>query len=502
MNLTFIGSMALMGLLFVLILGILVLLIARRRRASENSELNEPDRQAKPPPHKPKEKTATAKRKSPPPPKATDTTTQILGGPADQHRGLPEQPEQGFAPEGEKIRILIVDDNTGTRENVSRLLYFEDDLEVIGQAVNGRHGVEMAIQLKPHIVLMDINMPDMDGITATQHMSSKAPYSQVIIMSVQADQHYMKRAMAAGARDFQPKPFTSEELVGCIRRVYNIGTPVYRQLETLEHAKSQPESMEPSKTDQQTSNTGHAPVIAVYSPKGGTGTSALATNLAIAFQQTQGETVLLDAAFQTGDVSVHLNTRPERSIADTIHDGVLEVDLVPEVLMAHHSGVKLLLAPPQPEVAEIVTANIVSKIITALKEQFNIVLVDTTSQLIETTLTVLDVADYVLVVTTPELPAIKSAKLFLELSEQLEFDPTRVFVVINRSDMPGGVQPAQIEKVLKLKHTFRVPNDSKMHFTLNRGASVCLTEPSASSSKAIMTLAKDFYERISKYNVV
>ena len=104
----------------------------------------------------------------------------------------------------DRIRILIVDDNLGTRENVSRLLYFEKDLDVIGQAVNGRHGVEMAVELKPHIVLMDINMPDMDGITATREMAVQAPYSQVIIMSVQSDQHYMKRAMAATVLEDTP----------------------------------------------------------------------------------------------------------------------------------------------------------------------------------------------------------------------------------------------------------------------------------------------------------
>ncbi|MDX1523347.1 MAG: response regulator transcription factor, partial [Anaerolineae bacterium] len=142
-----------------------------------------------------------------------------------------------------KINILIVDDNPGTRDNVSRLLYFENDMEVIGQAVNGREGIEMASELRPHIVLMDINMPDMDGITATGEMSLKTPYSQVIIMSVQAEQHYMKQAMAAGARDFQPKPFTADELIACIRRVYNRGMPIYRQIEAIEHAQNNAASM-------------------------------------------------------------------------------------------------------------------------------------------------------------------------------------------------------------------------------------------------------------------
>jgi pilus assembly protein CpaE len=88
-------------------------------------------------------------------------------------------------------------------------------------------------------------------------MSLVAPFSQVIIMSVQAEQHYMKQAMAAGARDFQPKPFTAEELVSCIRRVYRIGMPVYRQLEAAEHSQaqqsSQPRQRQPSGKDRRSS---------------------------------------------------------------------------------------------------------------------------------------------------------------------------------------------------------------------------------------------------------
>ncbi|NJN97684.1 MAG: response regulator/pilus assembly protein [Anaerolineales bacterium] len=244
----------------------------------------------------------------------------------------------------EKVRILIVDDNPDTRENVSRLLYFEKDLELIGQAVNGRQGLDMAIKLKPHIVLMDINMPDMDGITATREMGVKAPFSQVIIMSVQAEQHYMRQAMAAGARDFQPKPFTVDELVNCIRRVYKIGLPVYRQLEAVEQAQGQVAAQPQSETTQAEG----APVIAVYSPKGGIGTSTIAANLAVALQQQQGDVVLMDADLQFGDILVHLNTKATRTISDLIQNDELDAELVPEITLAHNSGLKLLLAPPQP----------------------------------------------------------------------------------------------------------------------------------------------------------
>lgn len=390
----------------------------------------------------------------------------------------------------EKIRILIVDDNLGTRENVSRLLYFEKDLDVIGQAVNGRHGVEMAVELKPHIVLMDINMPDMDGITATREMAVQAPYSQVIIMSVQSDQHYMKRAMAAGARDFQPKPFTSEELVGCIRRVYKVGLPSYQQFEALNQVKTPTKEMQAA-PGASTPTLTSSPVVVVYSPKGGVGTSAVAANLAIAFHQERGGVALLDGDLQFGDISVHLNTRPDRTISDLIHDGKLEIDLVNEILMAHNSGLKLMLAPPQPQLADMVTPAMMKDIITSLKHDFKMVVIDTHNHLNDMTLNILEMADIILLVTTPELPAIKSVKLFLELAEQLKMPAKHIKIVVNRANIPGGIKVEKLEQVLNVSESFRIPYDSKLHFALNnRGLSIYQHDASAPSARALADMAR------------
>ncbi|MCK6624497.1 MAG: response regulator [Anaerolineae bacterium] len=394
--------------------------------------------------------------------------------------------------DGEKIRILIVDDNPDTRENVSRLLYFEKDLELIGQAVNGRQGLEMAIKMKPHIVLMDINMPDMDGITATREMGLKAPFSQVIIMSVQAEQHYMRQAMAAGARDFQPKPFTVDELVSCIRRVYKIGLPVYRQLEAAEQSQGQLAAQPQNESTQ----VEGAPVIAVYSPKGGIGTSTIAANLAVALQQQQGDVVLMDADLQFGDILVHLNTKATRTISDLIQNEELDAELVPEITLAHNSGLKLLLAPPQPQLADAITPAMVSEVIKSLKKHCKIVVIDTTSQLNDKTLTVLDNADFILVVSTPELPSIKSTKLFLELADQLEFSAHKLGVVINRANLPGGISPDKIEKALKLSQAYRIPYDPKMHLAINKGLALTQQEANAPSAQAVTYIAQDLWQKL------
>jgi pilus assembly protein CpaE len=426
-------------------------------------------------------------------PPATAPASPASSSAAPPVAGVTSPPKLKDNQIGEKIRILIVDDNPDTRGHVSRLLYFEDDMEVIGQAVNGQDGIDQAIELKPHIVLMDINMPDMDGITATREMSMQAPFSQVVMMSVQAEQHYMKQAMAAGARDFQPKPFTADELIGCVRRVYDIGRPIYDKLEAIEQVQAQVAAQAPSKTGQ---GAADAPVIAVYSPKGGIGTSVLAANLAVALQREYGDVVLVDADLQFGDILVHLNTRATRTMSDLIHQGELDIELLPDVLLSHNSGLKLLLSPPQPEYADAITPDIIDKIIKGLKSDFKIVLVDTCSKLNEPTMTVLENADYILMLTSPELPAVKSAKLFLELADRLEFDSERLGVIINRANLSGGISPKQIGKVLKLKHAYFVPHDPRLHMAINKGIAVTQEDAGAPSAQAITDLAQEVWQKL------
>src|SRR5512137_1548999 len=123
-----------------------------------------------------------------------------------------------MAGEEQKIRVLIVDDVAETRENIRKLLQFDSDLEVVGAANSGHSGIEAAKELRPDVVLMDINMPDMDGITATELIRQQNPATQVVILSVQGDPNYMRRAMLAGARDFLTKPPALDELTAAMRR--------------------------------------------------------------------------------------------------------------------------------------------------------------------------------------------------------------------------------------------------------------------------------------------
>src|SRR2546425_11376612 len=122
----------------------------------------------------------------------------------------------------EPIKVLIVDDIASTLDNLQKLLSFEPDIQVVATAINGKEGVEQAKKVAPDIVLMDVNMPIMDGIQATEILAQEIPTSPVIIMSVQGERDYLRRAMQSGAREFLIKPFSGDELIASIRRVYQL----------------------------------------------------------------------------------------------------------------------------------------------------------------------------------------------------------------------------------------------------------------------------------------
>src|ERR687889_2525405 len=134
----------------------------------------------------------------------------------------------------DQIRVLIVDDIPETRDHLTKLLGFESDIEVVGAAASGSEALSIAGQVQPDVVLMDINMPDMDGIAATEKLAAHVPTASVVMMSVQGEADYLRRSMLAGAREFLVKPFSSDELTASIRQVYT------REQEKLSRIAVQP----------------------------------------------------------------------------------------------------------------------------------------------------------------------------------------------------------------------------------------------------------------------
>ncbi|HJW90389.1 MAG TPA: response regulator [Anaerolineales bacterium] len=370
--------------------------------------------------------------------------------------------------EGEKIRVLIVDDIAETRENIRKLLQFESDFEVTGVARTGREGIDLARETRPDVILMDINMPDMDGITATEIVRQEIPATQIVILSVQSDPNYMRRAMLAGARDFLTKPPAVDELTAAIRRA--------GRLAQEERAKARP--VFPGQTGRgDASGIGRlalrlGKVIAVYSPKGGTGCTTVATNLAVSLHSDETPVVLVDGNMEFGDVAVFLNEQGKNSIVDLApRADELDPEIVEEVLVKHiASGVKILVAPARPEYAESVTGEQFGKVLEYLREMFAYVVVDTASSLTEVTLAAIDRSDLIVLLTTQDIPAIKNARLFLDLASVLKISRERIVFMMNRFDKRIGITPEKISESFKHEVVAVLPFEERTVVpSVNRG---------------------------------
>jgi pilus assembly protein CpaE len=389
----------------------------------------------------------------------------------------------------DQIRVLIVDDIPETRDHLTKLLSFESDIEVVGAAASGAQALELAAQLLPGVVLMDINMPDMDGIAATERMSSEVPDAAVVMMSVQGEADYLRRSMLAGAREFLVKPFSSDELTASIRQVYA------REVEKANRRAAAP-VMAPGGPAAGAAGGGRdrdGQIVAIFSPKGGVGRTTIAVNMAIAAATELGQTVVLvDASFQFGDVGVLLNLNPKnKSIADLVPElEAGEPESLDTFVINHSAGVRVLLAPPSPEMAELITPTVVKRVLEALRREHDLVIVDCTSWFNETTLAILDVADTVLTVLSLEITSIKNMRLFLEVAEQLGYEQSKVKLVLNRADSSLGIRVTDVENSIgrKVDHTI-VSDGRSVVYALNRGVPFFLSNRDAQVSQDILRLA-------------
>ncbi len=386
------------------------------------------------------------------------------------------------------IRVLIVDDIPETRDHLTKLLGFESDIDVVGSAASGAEAIALATSLTPDVVLMDINMPDMDGIAATEALGRAVPTASVVMMSVQGEADYLRRSMLAGAREFLVKPFSSDELTASIRQVHTREREKASRLAVAAPAESAsgPVGTNPSGEPGQ--------VVALFSPKGGVGRTTVAVNMAVAAATELGKkVVLVDGSFQFGDVGVLLNLNPKnKSIADLVPEleqAGNEVESIDTFVINHSAGIRVLLAPPSPEMAELITPSGIKRVIESLRLTHDLVVVDCTAFFNDTTLAILDAADIILTMLSLEITSIKNMRLFLEVAEQLGYE-NKVRLILNRADSALGIRVADVEHSIGRKVDEAIVSDGRsVVYALNRGVPFFLSNREAQVSQDILRLA-------------
>lgn len=396
----------------------------------------------------------------------------------------------------EKILVAVVDDTDESREMILRMLQFDASIEVVGTAKTGLEAVDLAQKLKPDVIVMDINMPDMDGITATENIRKKNPAIQVVILSVQSDANYMRRAMLAGARDFLTKPPMIDELTSAIRRAGAMAKEEKAKMAAVFNATGPLNPSVPGYISQV-----NGKIIVVYSPKGGSGTTTIATNLAVAFKDASHKVALVDSNLMFGDVAVFFNEHGKNSALDLI-DRIsdLDAEIIGDVMIKNKAtGIEILGAPNSSQFVDAGIGESFAKILQFLQNLYDYVIVDTTAYLTEVAQNCLDIADFIVLVTIQDIPAIKNTNQFLSLADASGIGRDRIVFIMNRYDKRISISPERVGDSLKQPVIVAIPyEDRAVSYSVNRGIPFMIDNKMIPAAKSIVTLADHIREKIKK----
>jgi pilus assembly protein CpaE len=374
----------------------------------------------------------------------------------------------------QETRVLIVDIPDRV-DDVAQLLSADAGIQVVGTAQDPTEILRKVHDTSADIVLLDIDMSNIDAIHITEQLTREFPAVGTILMSFQADPDYLRRSMLAGARGLLVRPFAAHELAESIRNVRI-------RLDGRPPVAVGPGLAQPTRDGK---------IIAVFSPKGGVGRTTLAVNAAVAAAQMGKRVALVDADLQFGDVAVFLDLDPrKRSIADLVGAVGDAAEVVEGATVTHRSGVRTLLAPATPDAAELITPDHARWMLGALRQSSDAVFVDCSTYLNETTLSVLDMADEIMVVMSLELTSIRGARQFIDLSQHLGYADKLSFT-LNRADANPSISVADLERSLERKVDYVVASDGRaaVH-ALNVGVPFVAGNPKAHVSMDVVALTK------------
>jgi pilus assembly protein CpaE len=239
----------------------------------------------------------------------------------------------------------------------------------------------------------------------------------------------------------------------------------------------------------------HGRIVTVFAPKGGTGKTVTATNLAAACAKFEKrKTLLLDLDLQFGDAAIMLGIEPDKTIYDlVVAPGELDSEKLAGYTTKHASGLEVLPAPLRPEDAELVTEAKLGRLLEVARESFDVIVVDTSPFFHGPMLATLDRTDELLLMCALDVPTLKNLRLALQTLDLLSFPKQRVSIVLNRANSKVGMKPNEVEGALGMKVRFEVPSDRAVPLTVNRGIPVVLAEEGADVSKAIKAMAKTLF---------
>jgi pilus assembly protein CpaE len=245
------------------------------------------------------------------------------------------------------------------------------------------------------------------------------------------------------------------------------------------------------------SDAARSPLVAVLGPKGGTGKTTIATNLAADLATRGRETLLVDLDLQFGDVGVVLGVEPEHTIYDlATAGGTMDAERLRGFTGRSRDGVNVLLAPVRPDQADAVTAEHITAILDLARTTYDVVIVDTPPAFTSGVIAAVDQADLIVMLGSFDLPGLKNMKLGMETLQMMDVPSARILPVLNRANTKVGLLVADVTKVLGRAPEVAVPSDRGVPQSVNASRPIICMQPKSSPARSFRAIGDRVAARI------
>jgi len=379
-----------------------------------------------------------------------------------------------------KMKLLLLADSETERLEITEMLKNIDYIHLAGDSIDENKTWESLERATVDILLMGSSLNG-SRYAFAEKVSNQFPHTSIIMVEKELLEEAMHNALFAGAKDVLIKPIDPEKLMNSIYRIHQL-----QERNVVTKLEAPQKKLRKRELGQ---------VYTVFSTKGGVGKTFVSINLAASLaKNAEKRVVLVDLDLDFGNAALALNLYPKFTITDVIDDiRHMDSDLIESYLIPHESGIKVLPANLQPNMNDFINAEHIHVILEALRESFDYVVVDMPGRFVETIMPALALADQLLVITTPELSAVRNIKVLLVTLKDLNFPQSKIRIVLNKEDLRGEIKKNDVETTLNKKVDAAIGLDyRRVLSSLNRGVPLVYEYPKN-------TLSKNFEKMCAKF---
>jgi len=368
-------------------------------------------------------------------------------------------------------QVVVLSADEELQRRVAAALASKPNYHLLQRTKDPKDAYALGAQGALDLVFFDQRLSPSDPSTPVRELRDQLPAVPVVVLVQPEDADYVRRALLAGARSYLPLKFVPASLIETIDDLAGDGSRA-----PAPAARGAPGN-----------------VVVVTSLKGGVGRTMIATNLAVALrEENRTPVVLVDGQLLHGDTEIDLNLSPQHSICDLIDQvDSLEPEVLDEALARHASGLRVLAACSDPIAARLIQPHHLSRILEGLRHYYAWIVVDTGNWMDERLDAILDAANVVLLVATPEMTALRAARVFLQMARDHDYPMERIRLVVNRGDLLGAIPGEQIERRLGVEAYATLADDSAVvAHSVNRGVPLVLSHGRKPLGRGLTALAE------------